>query len=239
MKVQGSACFVTAFIVEMCNSTSGETVRMRPVEKCRLDLIDLLKTSWVSLTPPAKEVSLELQGHLAAQGRLEGITTKCGDPVKDASAKRFLGLSLGGENDADMSLAALGLEPIDIWQAACQAFETATRSVDAQITDLQGALRNSDDLELQDIAEFGLSGFTGDTRVPLLAALHEASGERGHAGRCGGDFSDNAGDRRVGSQIRGEPRIAACDNNPFGVNVSIRDTYDGALEQLETAAKAA
>jgi hypothetical protein len=161
-----------------------------------------------------------------------------GDEVKDAWAERFLGLDLGGEDDADMSLAALGLEPIDIWQAACQAFETATYSVDAQITDLQGALRDSDDLELQDIAEFGLSGFTGDTRVPLLAALHEAG--RTDMGRVKAASSKiMQAIAAFRSQIMSEPRIAACDNNPFGVNVSIRDTYDGALEQLETAAKAA
>ncbi|MBV9251790.1 MAG: hypothetical protein JO227_21425 [Acetobacteraceae bacterium] len=40
-------------------------------------------------------------------------------------------------------------------------------------------------------------------------------------------------------QLASDPRIAACDENPLGVTVSIRDTYADALDTLEDVARAA
>lgn len=149
---------------------------------------------------------------------------------------RVLGIELGGDQgseSAPLDLDELGLSVMEVWGAARDSFRAATEEVDGQIRELQAALRESDDMDLQEIAEFGLNALTGNTRVPLLAALQEASGGVTQLKESAAKVKKAIADFR--NQLNSEPRVAACDDNPFGVTVAIVDTYEGALDALEHA----
>jgi len=59
-----------------------------------------------------------------------------------------------------------------VWADAAARWRDA---VDAQISQLQSALKQTDDEELHEIAEFGLNGITGGTKVKLMAAIRDVS----------------------------------------------------------------
>ena len=124
------------------------------------------------------------------------------------------------------------------WSVAKTAWENAVETVDAQLGKLQQALRSSDDEELQEIAEFGLNGVTGNFRVPLLAVMQDIDDARDDAR---GPHARRAAKIAAGflQHIQNETKVEACDENPFGVQVSIRRTLGGALAQLTDAVKLA
>jgi hypothetical protein len=99
---------------------------------------------------------------------------------------------------------------------------------------LQDVLRASPDAQLHEIAEFGLNAMTGNHRVKLQAAL---------MGFRGGQVDPAAAGKTSGlvesflSHIASDPRIAACDANPFGVRMNVRQTMTPALEALKAALK--
>lgn len=116
--------------------------------------------------------------------------------------------------------------PPSIAEAAA-AWRAAVEVVDAQITALQSALRGTDDEELHEIAEFGLNAVTGNHRVRLVAALMgaERGSERDRAKLAGliAPFR---------THLENDERVDACDENPFGVTVSLRATLISALDGL-------
>lgn len=115
-----------------------------------------------------------------------------------------------------------------IWDAAIER-------VDGQIGALQKVLRTSGDDDLKAIAEFGLSGVTGNHKVKIMAALIEARA---------GTLSEEAAARAAAvvadfrTHIASDARIAACDQNPFGATVAIRATLEKPLALLEAALRA-
>lgn len=154
--------------------------------------------------------------------------------------KRIFGLGLteheGGESeDEEAELGELGLNHDDLWRAARTAFDTATDKVNAQIKALQSALRNSGDAELAAIADLGLNGVTGGTRVPLMAALREAGTGGADAAKAAPKLISAIGAFR--SHISSDPQVAAYEDNPCDVPIDIIGTFEAALDQLETAAK--
>jgi hypothetical protein len=168
--------------------------------------------------------------------------------AQDEWVLRVLQVSVGTGQDAsesaedeeefDNDLAELGLDATDIWKAARDAFQGAVAEVDAQISALQAELRSSDDADFQEIAEFGLNGLTRNTRVPMQVALREAgSGSLAELKKAAPKI-EQAASAFIG-QLSGNPQVAACDDNPFGVPVAILDTYQDAVDQLLTAVKAA
>jgi hypothetical protein len=136
----------------------------------------------------------------------------------DEWVKRVLGVEVrrGGGTEAIQRAMAR-------WQAASDA-------VDDQIAQLQAALRRSGDEELAEIAEYGLNGVTGNHKVPLLAAL---------IGAVGGNAGDRAKLPSIVSAFRAHletgDQVEACDENPFGVTVTIRSSLVEALGQVESA----
>ncbi len=157
--------------------------------------------------------------------------------------QRILGVAMtqaGGDDDEDVDLSptALGLDASDLWKAATQAFRTATETVDGQIGALQAALRQEMDPELDKISEFGLNALTRNTRVPLMAALTEAGDGSGERLKSAAPKLEKA-IAAFRSVIATDPKIAAADNNPFDVEVTIRSTFAGVLEQLERVVKLA
>ena len=121
-----------------------------------------------------------------------------------------------------------GSGPFQTLAEAAQAWRDASETVDGQIGALQNVLRASGDEELREIGEYGLNAVTGNFKVRLMAALLGAE-------------SGNAEDRKKLSAIvtglrqhlASDERVEACDENPFGVAVSIRTTLIPALDRLE------
>lgn len=128
--------------------------------------------------------------------------------------------------------AARSTEFPTAWRKAVAQFRDASDNIDGQIGRLQTVLKEAGDGELAEIAEYGLNAVTGGFKVPLMAVLREldpaapkpqlvkrartvVSGFRGHLGR--------------------DERVLACDENPFGVRMTVRSTLGGALDGLYDA----
>ena len=153
----------------------------------------------------------------------------------DAKAKwveRVLGVKVPGRTAAAGAASASG------WAAARQGWQAASEVVDRQIASLQAVLRQTGDDRLEEIAEFGLNGLTGNHKVPLMTLLL-ALGD--------GDPAKlrKAGPKALGlidafrKHLEGSEEVEVCDGNPFGVLVSIRATLVPALAGLAAALQAA
>jgi hypothetical protein len=151
--------------------------------------------------------------------------------VKSAWITRVLGISLTQGSTPDTVSQKTETGGKFDWPTARAAFDQAIADIDKQISALQAALKSSDDDVLEEIAEFGMNGITGNHRVKLMAAMMEMGG----------------GDPAVVKQsaqkliklaeefktfLEGDERVEVCDENPFGVPVSIRATLGGALGNL-------
>lgn len=154
--------------------------------------------------------------------------TAADDPRREWVA-RVLGVSLqtGASGDAAAR-----------WQSARAAWETASAAVDVQITALQAALRAIDDDELHQIAETGLNAITGDHRVPVMAAVAEI-GAGGAADLARAAPKALAAVRAFQAHLAADPRVKACDSNPFGVAMSVQATLGAALAKMESVFAAA
>lgn len=150
--------------------------------------------------------------------------------MSDATAraawiKRVLGIDVGS--------GALRATPPDL-SAALAAWRSALETADQQISALQAALRGSPDSELHEIAEFGLNAMTASHKVKIQTALMEISAGRASARSIGSTVGLISS---FLAHIAGDKRIAACDANPFGVRVSLRQTLSPPLEDLRAALK--
>lgn len=114
---------------------------------------------------------------------------------------------------------------------ALAGWQAALDRLDQQISALQAVLRAAPDDDLRRIAEFGLSAMTMNQKVRLQAALIDggATPDQRVAKLALGATDAFA------AHVRGDPRIAACDANPFGVAMSIQATLLPALGILRTA----
>lgn len=121
---------------------------------------------------------------------------------------------------------------------AARAWREASEAVDGQITELQALLRRSGDPELAAIAEYGLNAITGGFKVKLLAALRDVAAAGTQA-----TPQQIARARQAAASFRAhldrEPRVQACDDNPFGIRMSIRGTLGPALGRLDAALRPA
>lgn len=134
-------------------------------------------------------------------------------------------------------LEELGLDVADLWDGAVELFRAASDEVDNQIKQLQAALRETDDPDLHDIADSGLNALTGNTRVPLMAALLEAG--KGNAEQLKAAAPKVLKAVSAFRQQLSSPQIQACDHNPFGVEMAVGATFSSALDQLASAARLA
>jgi hypothetical protein len=148
-----------------------------------------------------------------------------GDAAKQAWVARVLGVTVAPTNAGPRGA------PGD-FAAARAAWSSAIEQVDAQITALQAALRQSGDNDLKAIAEYGLNGVTGNHKVRLMAALQDIGA---------GPATPQAAKTAIGviapfrTHLGSDERVAVCDENPFGVAVAIRATLDPPLAALERA----
>ncbi|MGC3967318.1 MAG: hypothetical protein QM775_08085 [Pirellulales bacterium] len=118
------------------------------------------------------------------------------------------------------------------WEEAKAAWNDAIDVVGGQFEKLRVSLINEEDEELKRIAEFSLNAVTGDHRVPLQAAIlgvdqaadDKKTGPINNARTLIEEFRDH---------IDTDDQVEACDENPFGVTVTIRKTLEPALKQMD------
>ena len=143
---------------------------------------------------------------------------------------RVLGVGVGGTGG-----------PIDggdaeAWRAARDAYQSALTAVDGQISALAKALLASGDEDMQEIAAYELGQMIATNRTAVLDILRSASSGDGDRLRTAAPkIRDAASVYRA--QLDTDPRIAACDANPFSVSVSIRSTLARALAGLDAVAE--
>jgi hypothetical protein len=124
------------------------------------------------------------------------------------------------------------------WLAARKSWQDASDAVDAQIARLQQALRKSGDTELKEIAEFGLNAVTGNHKVRLMAAIKDIDAADALA-RAAAAQKASAEVAAFQRHLESDARVAVCDENPFGVPMTIRSSIGGALADLLKALGAA
>lgn len=119
-------------------------------------------------------------------------------------------------------------------RAVIGAWRQASEAVDGQIAALQQVLKGSDDPDLVEIGDFGINALTGNHRVKLMAAVLELERSQDTALRALAQRTlPLAG--KLERHLAEDERVAVCDENPFGVQVSIRTTLGGALRELTSA----
>lgn len=124
--------------------------------------------------------------------------------------------------------------------SAREAVDTALATSDAQIRKLQAFLAVHPDAQLREIAgspEFGINALTGNHRIKLMAVLRDLA----DASPEGLPAALTQARRLVASfqgYIESSPRLAACDDNPLGIAVSVRQQLGPALAQLSRAVEA-
>lgn len=159
-----------------------------------------------------------------------------GGDAREQWVERVLGVTIAGSRGSVG--ASSGSLQAGLWAAARKAWQTASEAVDGQIGGLQAELRRSSDDRLQEIAEFGLNGITGNHRVRLTAALLElGNGDPATLQKAGPQALSLIDAFR--SYLESSEAVEVCDANPFGVPVSIRATLVPVLAQMASALQAA
>jgi hypothetical protein len=146
------------------------------------------------------------------------------EPTKADWVRRVLGVSVPGAAPAAAAPAA-------DWRTAREGFRDATEAVDDQITVLAAAMRASGDEIMEAIADRGMNALTAGHKVKLMAAIMDVgSGDRAAMLKAGPKTIAMA--RQFQDHIESDERVAACEDNPFGVALTIRATLGPALATL-------
>jgi hypothetical protein len=124
------------------------------------------------------------------------------------------------------------------WERARDGWRTAIEAVDAQISQLQAAMKSSGFPELSSIADAGLNGATGNHKVPVLAAVRDIDSSAGPA-RLRAILKARPAVEAFRRHIDTDELVAVCDDNPFEVPVTIRRTLGPALDGLSAALQSA
>lgn len=120
------------------------------------------------------------------------------------------------------------------WKPAYAAWQSTSDAIDTQVAALQNVLKNLDDPVLKEIGDLGLNAITGNHRVKMLAALRDIDSAKPLPNKAMITKAAVA-IKNLEAHFSSDPRIAACDNNPFGVSMSIVKSTSGALGQIKAA----
>jgi hypothetical protein len=156
-----------------------------------------------------------------------------GDANKFPEAMQLLD-QLGGKAAAPAGQASATAPLSPLWGAARKSWQTATETVDAQLTALKAALKKSGDADLAQIAESGLDGVLGAFKEQLIDSVHEIDSAPPETRKA---LAEKARTIISGfeTHVDSEKLITACENNPFKVTITIRSTLKPALAQLDAA----
>ena len=146
-----------------------------------------------------------------------------GAGAEGAAAGAAAGAASGANGEAEFR--KLLLTETATWQ------KLAT-SVDNQVEGLRTTLKSSGDAQLTKIADQGLNGLTDVPRRPLMDAIKELESASG-AGLKPAVEKVRKAATDYSNYLQKDARIQACDQNPFGVSIKIRDTLAPALAKLE------
>lgn len=118
-----------------------------------------------------------------------------------------------------------------LWKEAKSAWQTAVDNVNKQLEKLRGSLAQAGDSDLKAIGEFGLNAITANHKVPLQRAIVDVDSTAGPAKI---KAIDKAQDAVIAfrEHIDRDERVEACDNNPFGVQVTLRSELHRGLDKL-------
>jgi hypothetical protein len=177
----------------------------------------------------------EFQTHVKAKDATaaKAVLTRLGELLKGAKAT-------GGQPGQGSVPSG---EFKSLWPKAKSAWLDALDTVNGQLEKLRRELIGIDDAELKRIAEFGLNAITADHKVPLQAAIIDV--DEATAGGTTGEAAVKAVAKakdlvvEFRDHIDTDERVEACDDNPFDVKVTIRESLDAALAQMEQALAAA
>ncbi len=120
------------------------------------------------------------------------------------------------------------------WKEARAEWQEASEDVDGQIESLRKTLLSKNDPDLKQIAEFGLNGITGNHKVPLMAAIVELDGATA-ANLKAKAAKVRAAAKALHDHLKGpaKDQVAACDRNPYGVDMSLEDLLLPALTEMD------
>jgi hypothetical protein len=124
------------------------------------------------------------------------------------------------------------------WPQAVGSFRSAIEAVDGQISSLQSVLKTSDFPFLRRIADAGMNGITGNHKVPVMTAIRDVSAASA-GGRIKAAAKALSAVDAFATHLETDPRVQACDRNPFGITVTIRTILVPALTELRTALEVA
>lgn len=193
-------------------------------------LTEDLKKAINSGTPAGNEAKLRFsQSQVLARKKDFAQATPLLDIVED-QIKQALGGTDGATVTADALIAFQAR-----WKPIRGEWQEASQTVDGQISQLQHVLLSKNDPELKRIAEFGLNGLTGDFKAPLLGAMLELEAAtpqnlKSKAAKVGAIAA--AFQAHLMGNAKG--RVGACDRNPYGVTMTVRDLLVPALTEVQT-----
>jgi hypothetical protein len=171
-----------------------------------------------------------------AQGMLGGQAREIVGFIRDGAVERAIAamrtlatdLAAAEKGAAGGTSDTSGATALDTWNSARE-------EVDRGIEKLQSAIRGMGDPDLDRIAEYGLNGVTEGVQSKLMAALFDFQRAAGPARPAAAQtLRKRAQEAR--SLIESDEVIALCDDNPFGIPVTIRATLGAALTEIERLA---
>jgi hypothetical protein len=127
-------------------------------------------------------------------------------------------------------------EPETPLKAATAAWKEATGKVKAQLRELGSFLKQTGDPGLIAIAQDGLKSVGNGNYGPMKAALRALDTMEGRALKRAKRTARKLV-KAFGKDVRKSKQVKACEKNPFGVSVSIRNTLKPAYKKLLEALK--
>jgi hypothetical protein len=215
-------------------STESESKESAPGDDPLAALVATMKSlashvqTAILRAPSRKDELLGLVAEFQKQVKAQDVAA-----AKAALAAVGQALKLGTAPGASATPAAkIGPDFWPEWEKAKSTWRDAIDTVNGQLDKLRGELVKVDDAELKRIAEFGLNAITADHRVPLQAAMVDLDATQG-----GDSTKAIAAAKELVEEFRDhldtDERVEACDDNPFEIKVTIRESLDKALLQME------
>ncbi|MEO6409739.1 MAG: hypothetical protein ABIO45_13425 [Burkholderiaceae bacterium] len=119
------------------------------------------------------------------------------------------------------------------WAGVKGGWRDALETVDAQVAQLQTALRKLGDSELTVIADKGLNGITGNFKTPVIVAVMEVDNARAEGLKKAAQKGVRAA-KAFAAYLASEETVRVTDENPFGVKMTIRASLGKALTDMQT-----